>query len=112
MVKSLGRRKWDRRPGHGLRAQDARCRACDYGPSTFNIPHRFVASILYELPFGKGHQFLNHGGIANLVVGGWQMSSIVTAQSGPPLDTTSWDSAGTSFVPASTRLNCVAGVNP
>ncbi len=100
-----------RGPGNEFAPQDTRCRSCDYGLSTFNIPHRFVSSILYTLPFGNGRRFLNHGGIVNQLVGGWQMSSILTMQSGPPLDTTSWDSAGTSFVPASTRLNCVAGVN-
>lgn len=101
-----------RGPGNEFAPQDARCRACDYGPSTFNVPHRFVASVLYTLPFGRGQQFLNRGGIVNQIAGGWQLSSIVVAQSGPPIDTTSWDSAGTSFVPASTRLNCVAGVKP
>ena len=50
--------------------QDMRCRACEYGLSSFNVPHRFVTSILYNLPFGKGQKFLNHGGIVNQVVGG------------------------------------------
>jgi hypothetical protein len=50
--------------------------------------------------------------VLNQIVGGWETSSIVTLQNGTPLDTTSWDSAGTSFVPASTRLNCMAGVDP
>ncbi len=48
----------------------------------------------------------------NQIAGGWQVSTIATAQDGNSLDTTSWDSAGTSFAPPSTRLNCTAGVNP
>ncbi len=56
---------------------------CEYGPSGFNTPYRLVTSILYELPFGKGKQFLNRGGFANAAVGGWQLSTILTAQSGP-----------------------------
>ncbi|MDQ6700499.1 MAG: TonB-dependent receptor, partial [Acidobacteriota bacterium] len=100
-----------RGPGNEFSPQDARCRSCEHGPSTFNVPHRFISSVLYTLPFGKGNRFLDHGGIVNEIVGGWQLSSIFLMQSGAPLDTTSWDSAGTSFVPASTRLNCVAGVN-
>jgi hypothetical protein len=32
-------------------------------------------------------------------------------QNGMPIDTTSWDAAGTSFVPNSNRINCNAGVN-
>ena len=92
-------------------AQDSRCRACDYGYSTFNVPQRFVASVLYTLPFGRGQRFLNRGGVVNQLVGGWQLSTIATAQSGQALDTSSWDSPGTGFS-LSNRLNCVAGANP
>ena len=88
--------------------EDMRCRSCEYGLASFNMPHRFVTSILYNLPFGKGQKFLNHGGIVNQVVGGWQVSTITTLQSGLPIDTTSWDSAGTSFSPNSNRINCVS----
>ncbi len=66
--------------------QDSYCLACDKGYSAFNTPHRFVTSVLYELPFGKGKRFANRGGIVNQVAGGWQISSIVTAQSGRPLN--------------------------
>ena len=45
-------------------------------------------------------------------MGGWQVSTIATLQSGLPIDTTSWDSAGTNFVSSSNRLSCSAGVNP
>ena len=92
-------------------AQDSRCRACDYGIATFNVPHRFVGSALYTLPFGKGQTLLNRGGVVNQLVGNWQLSVIATAQSGQALDTGSWDSPGTGFS-VSNRLNCVAGVDP
>ncbi len=98
--------------GNEFAPENSHCRSCDYGYSTFNVPQRFVTSILYTLPFGKGQQFLNHGGIVDRIVGGWQFSTITTIQSGMPLDSTSWDSAGTNFSPSSNRLNCVAGVNP
>jgi Carboxypeptidase regulatory-like domain/TonB dependent receptor len=88
--------------------ENMRCRSCEYGLASFNTPHRFVTSILYNLPLGKGQKFLNHGGIVNQVVGGWQMSTITTLQSGRPIDTTSWDSAGTSFNPNSNRINCLS----
>ncbi len=66
--------------------QDSRCLACDKGYSAYNVPQRLVASVLYELPFGKGKQFANRGGIVNELVGGWQISSIVTSQSGLPVN--------------------------
>ncbi len=99
--------------GADFSPQNALCYAtCEYGPSDFNIPQRLVASIRYTLPFGKGQHFLNHGGVVNQVVGGWQFSTITTLQSGLPIDTSSWDSGGTNFISNATRLNCVAGVNP
>jgi Carboxypeptidase regulatory-like domain len=77
--------------------QDSRCLICDYGYSSFNIPNRFVTSVLYDLPFGKGRPFANTGGIVNQVIGGWQVASIVTWQSGLPINTdSSVDTAGTS----------------
>ena len=100
-----------RGPGNEFAPENSLCRHCDYGPSTFNIPQRFVASVLYSLPFGKGQRFLNQGGVINQVVGGWQLSGIGTAQSGQPIDTTGWDAAGTNFNPSSNRLDCVAGVS-
>jgi hypothetical protein len=101
-----------RGPGNDFVPPNARCRACDYGPSDFNVPQRFVASIIYTLPFGKGQRFLNRGGIVNELIGGWQVSTITTAQSGSITETSSWDSAGVVFSPNGERLNCLAGVNP
>jgi len=99
--------------GSDFSPQDARCPlSCEKGPSDFNVPQRFVASILYTLPFGKGQKFLNHGGVVNQVVGNWQLSTITTLQSGSVVNTGSWDSGGTNFISNATRLNCVAGVDP
>ena len=76
--------------------QDSYCIACDKGYSAFNTPHRFVTSVLYELPFGKGQRFANHAGIVNQIIGGWQIASIITAQSGRPLNMqASFDASGT-----------------
>jgi len=101
-----------RGPGNDFVVPNARCRACDYGPADFNVPQRFVASVLYNLPFGKGKRFLNHGGVVNQVVGGWQFTTITLVQSGAVTETSSWDSAGVIFSPSGERLNCLAGVNP
>src|SRR5260221_1771578 len=99
--------------GSTFSPQDARCPvSCEKGPSDFNIPHGFVASVLYTLPFGKGQQFLNRGGLVNQLVGHWQLGTITTLQSGGAVNTSSWDSAGTNFVSNATRLNCVPGVDP
>lgn len=50
-------------------------------------PHRFVASGIYELPFGKNRRFLaDVTGVASLLVSGWQVSGIYAFQSGPALN--------------------------
>ena len=51
----------------------------------YDIPHRFAFSYLYELPFGKGKQFLHaaHPAVSALF-GGWQLSGIFIASSGVP----------------------------
>lgn len=55
----------------------------DKGSSDFDIRHRFVGSILYELPFGKGKTILGSAsGALNQIVGGWQLNLIPTFQSG------------------------------
>jgi hypothetical protein len=48
----------------------------------FSIRHRFVTSYIWELPFGSGRRWLNRGGAANLLLGGWQFSGITTMRSG------------------------------
>ena len=51
-----------------------------------NIPQNFIASLVYQLPFGRGHRWL--GGASkplDLAIGGWQLSTITRLQSGVPL---------------------------
>jgi len=55
--------------------------------STGDIPNVFVTSFTYELPFGRGKRF-NAGGIAGVLIGGWELAGVVTLQSGIPLAVT------------------------
>lgn len=52
------------------------------GLSASHRKHVSVTSAVYQLPFGKGMRFLNNGGVLGYIAGGWQLSSIVTLQSG------------------------------
>jgi hypothetical protein len=54
----------------------------DRALSDFDVRHRFVASYTYELPFGADR--LRLPGAANALIAGWQVSGIVTLQSGLP----------------------------
>jgi len=53
------------------------------GPSDFDVRHRFVASYIYELPFGKGRRWLN-GGAVSEVLGGWRISGLGNIRTGRP----------------------------
>ena len=44
-----------------------------------STPHKVDASVIYQLPFGSGRRFLNSGGAAAAIAGGWQLSSTFTA---------------------------------
>ncbi|HEY8670433.1 MAG TPA: hypothetical protein VIL63_06325, partial [Terriglobales bacterium] len=57
----------------------------DKAISNQDLPHNFVLSYLYELPLGKGKHFLNHGGVMDRVVGGWQIGGVQRYESGQPL---------------------------
>jgi len=58
----------------------------DRGLSNLHIEHRAVTSFVYDLPAGKGRAFLNQGGVANAILGGWQLGGILTLQTGFPVD--------------------------
>ena len=67
----------DRRFGKSLSAQD--------------IPHRFTATALYDLPF-----FGSGGGIGHRLLGGWNIGGIYSYQSGTPFSVTNpFDILGT-----------------
>jgi len=54
------------------------------GRSVFHVTHVVNANAILELPFGEGKRWLNSG-IANHILGGWQLGTIVAWQSGSPL---------------------------
>jgi hypothetical protein len=56
----------------------------DYGPANWDIPHRFVATYLYDVPFLKD----STQPILKYLVAGWQVSGVTTVQSGSPVNIT------------------------
>jgi hypothetical protein len=54
--------------------------------SDFDRRHMFNQSYIWELPFGKGKQFMNNNRFMDLFLGGWQVSGILTAMSGQALN--------------------------
>jgi hypothetical protein len=63
--------------------RDQRFPQLEYGNADFDVRHRFIASYIYELPFGKGKNFGgNASGVLNQVIGNWQVAGIVSASTG------------------------------
>ena len=66
--------------------EDVACRTCERASGDQDIRHTFTSNVVYELPFGRGRHYLNTGGIADAVLGGWQFSGIGTFRSGKPVN--------------------------
>ena len=63
--------------------------AANYGPASADLRQRFVASYVYQLPFGRGRwKGSNWNRVEDLFLGGWQTGGIFTAQTGFPLTST------------------------
>jgi hypothetical protein len=62
----------------------------EYANSDTDLRHHFVASQIIELPFGHGKRFLSEAsGLAQSFIGGWQLNSITTLQTGKPFNVVS-----------------------
>jgi hypothetical protein len=82
----------------------------DKGSSDFDIRHRFVASIIYELPFGQGKQlFGTASGLLNQIIGGWQLNLIPTFQSGVNRTVTAPNTSTIAYI---TQHANATGINP
>ena len=68
----------------GLTVNTVRNLRLSYGPSSLDIRHTFRAAGTYDLPFGKGKAFLRNGRLLDAVVGGWNIGTITTIQTGSP----------------------------
>jgi len=53
--------------------------------SAIDDPAVFNAEVIYQLPFGHGQKFLHSSKIADLLVGGWNITDITHMNAGQPL---------------------------
>jgi len=86
----------------------------DYGNVSFTARQRFLATFLYELPVGKGRRFAgNSNKLVDGIIGGWEVSGVIVAQSGPFMTITApGDPSGTGFnvLQGDGRADTVPGV--
>ncbi len=89
----------------------------DYGNVMFDRRNRFLATFLYQLPFGKGATFLpNSNRLVDTLVGGWQLGGVTVFQTGAflTMSQVSVDSANTGILNTlgAARADVVPGVSP
>lgn len=71
-----------------------------------DTPHVLSAAFVYQLPWGEGKKWLNQGGIANALLGGWQASTIFRYSSGLPF----YFRSGFCNVPGPFRAACIPAI--
>ena len=59
--------------------QDSFNLAGERGPANFDVRHRFAYNFIYDLP-----AFNQHGALAHALLGGWQLASLGSFQTGQP----------------------------
>jgi hypothetical protein len=65
-------------------AADQYNRGLEKSIGEFDVTHDFKFGFVYDLPFGKGRQYLTHGPAAWLL-GGWGVNGVLTYASGLPI---------------------------
>jgi len=64
---------------------DLHNRRLNYGPSDFDRRHILTGYGIWDLPFGKGQRFSgSENGVLSRLIGGWQVSGILTVETGRP----------------------------
>ncbi|MFN7925176.1 MAG: carboxypeptidase-like regulatory domain-containing protein [Bryobacteraceae bacterium] len=66
-------------------------RRLEKGRANYDVRHRFVGTMIYELPYGKGRRWGNSGNhvaLKDAVLGGWDLMFSQTIQGGPPITVT------------------------
>lgn len=75
--------------------QIATCRSCDMAPTDSDQTESAVFSTVYDFPLGRGRRFgANMPLAADLVLGGWELTGIITFATGTPITFTSPNTTG------------------
>jgi hypothetical protein len=75
------------------------CRRCSKGPATFNVRHRAVGSLVWDMPFGRRKHFGRHlPGWADVALGGWTLTAIATFATGQPVELTAPNQTGSALM--------------
>jgi hypothetical protein len=82
----------------------------EYSISQLDVPHRIQIAPIVELPFGQGQRWAT-GRVASWIVGGWSVSTVMSFESGQPVNVVQSNDNTGSFS-GQQRPNLVPGVSP
>jgi hypothetical protein len=87
----------------------------NYARADFDRTLNFIQSYIYKLPFGQGRRFMAHS-FAGRIVGGWQLSGILSVRTGTPLTFTGNNSLnlgsnGTTTLEQVAPIKTLGGIN-
>jgi len=99
----------DQMTGGTTRLQNSFDRRAERAVAALDVPHRWISSVAYELPFGKGKRWLTTG-LGRYVFGGFSVAGIFSYESGTPLTITVPNNLP--LFGGQLRPNRVAGVDP
>jgi len=86
--------------------------ARDHGLSSFDVAQRFVASFVWNLPFGQGEKWGSDAtGFKQAVIGGWQINGIWLWQGGFPITITASDLGGVLDTFGTNRADIVGDIH-
>lgn len=71
--------------GDEISAQNPLCLSCEWASGAWDARHVVNGNAVYELPFGRGKNRLNHG-VAGAVAGNWQLTTAALARTGFPIN--------------------------
>jgi hypothetical protein len=84
----------------------------DHGLSGFDVEHRFVASFVWNLPFGNGEKWGGGAsGLKQALIGGWQVNGIYLLQGGFPISVFAADVGGVLDSFGTNRANIVGDID-
>jgi hypothetical protein len=88
------------------------CLPCEWASGVWDARHVINGNAVYELPFGRGKQMLNQGGVASAIAGNWQLTTTALARTGFPVNVLLPSSYVSPFGNSGTvRPNLVPGVS-
>ncbi len=72
--------------GDSFAAENVNDFAGSYGNSAYDTRHSGNASLVYDLPFGRGRRYLNSSRVADAFGGGWSVNTLLIARAGQPVN--------------------------